>query len=40
VTQLGDGNASLLINKNCSILAESIVYNSSAFVETESNGLK
>lgn len=39
-TQLGDGNASLLINKNCNILAESIIYNSSAFVETELNGLK
>jgi len=28
------------LNKNCNILAESVVFNSSAFVETEQNGLK
>jgi hypothetical protein len=36
----GDKNPSLANNKNKNILAESVIYNCSAFVETESNGAK
>lgn len=39
-TANGDSNPALLMEKNCHVLAESVVYNSSAHVETESNGLK
>lgn len=39
-TSNGDSNPSLTVNKNSNILAESVLYNSSAFVETEKNGLK
>lgn len=36
----GDKNTSLVSNKNKNILAESVIYNCSAFVETETNGAK
>lgn len=36
----GDKNTSLISNKNKNILAESVIYNCSAFVETETNGAK
>lgn len=39
-TTNGESFPSIHLNQNANILAESVVYNSSAFVETESSGLK
>lgn len=36
----GSSNRNLNISSNCQILTESVVYNSTAFIETEHNGLK
>jgi P-type E1-E2 ATPase len=36
----GDKNIGLVNSKNKNILAESVIYNCSAFVETETNGAK
>lgn len=39
-TTNGESFPSIHLNQNANILAESVVYNSSAFIETESSGLK